>query len=134
MSLCVAIIPIKPNVTQKAYHTLIQSTIVYITTKQTIMSEMAATQFEENLLAEMNELNNKVFYACTQVKMISQQIDLLNIRYKKALTNERHSFRYSLRLRLATYEGMRDTILKYARMTATKMDTIEEMILSQRNV
>ena len=55
----------------------------------------------------MNVLNEKVYYACSQVKLLNQEIDLLNIRYLKALTNKEPSFRYSLRLQLATHEGVR---------------------------
>ena len=41
------------------------------------------------------------------------------------------SFRYSLRLQLATHEGVRDTSLQYARMLARKMDNIEETIVNR---
>ena len=93
---------------------------------------MTLIQSEDHLITEMNVLNEKVYYACSQVKLLNQEIDLLNIRYLKALKNKQPSFRYSLRLQLATHEGVRGTILQYARMLARKMDNIEETIVNRR--
>ena len=95
---------------------------------------MAPNHREMMLIEEMNILNNKVYIVCTQVKLVNQQIQLMNIRYEKALKMEQPSFRYSLRLRLATYEGVRGQLLQYARMIANKMDVIEETILNVRAV
>ncbi len=97
------------------------------------LQTMANTNERESaFIAQMNLLNDKVFHACTQVKVLNQEIDLLNKRYQRALLNERSSFRYSLRLRLATYEGVRGTLLQYARMNAHQMDEIEEIIMNER--
>ena len=93
---------------------------------------MTLNQSEDYIIAEMNVLNEKVYYACSQVKLLNQQIELLNIRYSKALKNKQPSFRYTLRLQLATHEGVRGTILQYARMLARKMDNIEETIVNRR--
>lgn len=93
---------------------------------------MAPNHREMMLIEEMNKLNEKVYNVCSQVKLINQQIQLMNIRYVKALQMEQPSFRYSLRLRLATYEGVRGQLLQYARMVASKMDDIEETILNVR--
>lgn len=94
---------------------------------------MAGMQYEL-MVDQLNKLNDKVHYACNQVKLINQEMELLNVRYSKALQNEKPAFRYSLRLRLATYEGVRETILLYARMLANKMDQVEEEIYNIGNV
>ena len=93
---------------------------------------MILIKSEDYFIIEMNVLNENVYYACSQVKLLNQEIDLLNIRYSKAMENKQPSFRYSLRLQLATHERVRGTILQYARMLARKMDNIEETIVNRR--
>ena len=93
---------------------------------------MTLNRSKDHLITDMQMLNEKVYYACSQVNLLNQEIELLNIRYSKALKNKQPSFRYSLRLQLATHEGVRGTILQYAHMLARKMDTIEEEIINRR--
>lgn len=95
---------------------------------------MASDNQSIDLVKEMDRLNIQVFQACGQVKLINREIEQLNVRYNHALQNEQTSFRYSLRLRLATYEGVRSKILQFARMKANRMDDIEEEILNCRAV
>ena len=82
-----------------------------------------------DLVQELNKLNHLVYYACTQVKLLNHEIDQLNTRYERALTHELCSFRYSLRLRLATLEDAKTTILQYAQHKAVRMNEIEETLL-----
>ena len=93
---------------------------------------MNLNRSEDHFFTEMEVLNEKVYYACSHVNLLNQEIELLKIRYSKALKHQQPSFRYSLRLQLATHEGVRETILQYAHMLARKMDTIEEAIISRR--
>ena len=93
---------------------------------------MTLNRSEDHLITDMQMLNEKVYYACSQVNLLNQEIELLKIRYSKALKNQQPSFRYSLRLQIATHEGVRGTILQYAHMLARKMDTIEEAIVNRR--
>ena len=93
---------------------------------------MTLNRSEDHLITYMQMLNEKVYYACSQVNLLNQEIELLKIRYSKALKNKQPSFRYSLCLQLATHEGVRGTILQYSRMLARKMDTIEEEIVNRR--
>ena len=94
---------------------------------------MAGNQRELSLVAELNALNNKVFNACTQVKIINQQMEMLSIRYTRAVQSEKPAFRYSIRLRLATYEDVRKCLLQYAVIKANQMDDLEEQILNERS-
>ena len=78
---------------------------------------------------ELHRLNRLVYYSCTQVKLIDNEIDQLNIRYKRAQSNDLNTFRYLFRLRLATYEDTRTSVLQYAKDKARRMDEIEEILI-----
>lgn len=77
---------------------------------------------------QLVSLNRQICQACDQVVMINTQIKDLEVRYDRAADEKRKSFRYSLRLRLATLEGTRTMYLEYAKKKATCLDEIEEEI------
>lgn len=56
--------------------------------------------------------------ACEQIVQLNFKLGELQDRYMKAKKNNQRSFRYSLRLRLAVVEGMRNTYYEYAHKKA----------------
>ena len=53
----------------------------------------------------------KVFdYCCEQLLQINRRLHELQIRYDRAVRAQNRAFRYSFRLQIATYEGVRDAI------------------------
>jgi hypothetical protein len=83
---------------------------------------------------QLMTLNQQICYACDQVMVINSQIKDLEIRYDRAADEKRKSFRYSLRLRLATLEGTRTMYLEYAKHKATHLDAIEAEITNYYGV
>ena len=79
---------------------------------------MALSTRNHVLAQEFDKLNRLVYYACCQVQLINNEMDQLNTRYNRAVHRENNSFRYSLRLRLATFEDTRTAILYYAKEKA----------------
>lgn len=62
--------------------------------------------------------------ACEQIVQLNYSLDALQQRYNKAKKDNHRSFRYSLRLRIAVVDGMRNMYYDYAHK---KAETIAEL-------
>ena len=62
--------------------------------------------------------------ACEQIVQLNYSLDALQQRYTKAKKDNNRSFRYSLRLRIAVVDGMRNMYYDYAHK---KAETIAEL-------
>ena len=62
---------------------------------------------------------------------MNQALSNLTHRYKKAKADNRISFRYPLRLRLAVVEGIRNMYYDYAKQKADEVKTIKEALEDQ---
>jgi hypothetical protein len=82
-----------------------------------------------SVMNELVQLNQYIVKACDQVKLLNREIQNLEIRYDRAVKENKKAFRYSLRLRLATLEGFRTAYLEYAQNKAREMDQIEEELI-----
>jgi hypothetical protein len=85
-------------------------------------------------VATLMHLNQLICKACDQVLLINGEIQSLETRYSRAAKVQRKSFRYTIRLRLATLEGLRSMYLEYAKLKAEEMDDIEVSLYSQTHV
>ena len=52
--------------------------------------------------------------ACQQVRQMNKKIESLQVRYDRAKRDHQKSFRYTLRLQMATVEGVRNAFYQYA--------------------
>ena len=62
--------------------------------------------------------------ACEQIVQLNYSLDALQQRYNKAKKDDHRSFGYSLRLRIAVVDGMRNMYYDYA---YKKADTVAEL-------
>lgn len=62
--------------------------------------------------------------ACEQIVQLNYSLDALQQRYNKAKKDNNKSFRYSLRLRIAVVDGMRNMYYDYAH---NKAETIADL-------
>ena len=69
--------------------------------------------------------------SCDQVVLMNQTLSNLTHRYKKAKTDNRRSFRYPLRLRLAVVEGIRNMYYDYAKQKADEVKTLKDALEDQ---
>ena len=92
------------------------------------MSEKVCT---DNRLA-LYIAENKFRKACEQIKLITRRLNLLQIRYDKAKRDDMKSFRYTLRLQLATTEGARNMFYEYAVRQATQVGRLKREIKTQQ--
>lgn len=56
------------------------------------------------------------------------------MRYDKARQDNRRSYRYTLRLRLASYEGVRNMFYEYASRQADELEELQQELLEQPGV
>ena len=56
--------------------------------------------------------------ACEQIVQLNYSLDALQLRYNRAKKDNNRSFRYTLRLRIAVVDGMRNMYFDYAHKKA----------------
>lgn len=66
------------------------------------------------LYANLNEAETRFKRACEQVVLLNDKLDGLQRRYDKAVQENHRSFRYNLRLKMASVEGVRNAYYEYA--------------------
>ena len=79
----------------------------------------------QEMCAEIRHVNKKFRIACAQLVQLNNLIEELEARYNRANRDNRRSFRYSLRLRLCTLEGVRNMIYEWA---SERADELEDMM------
>ena len=77
------------------------------------------------------ETNAKFKMACRQLILLNNLILTLQARCDRAAQSNQRSFRYSIRLRMITIEGLRNTLHEYASSLADKLDYLEHQIAMQ---
>ena len=85
----------------------------------------------EELLSRMRTLNKKFKNACNQVILLNNQIEHLQVRYDRAVQCNKRSYRYFLRLRLATLEGIRNMFYEYACRRADQLDEMQDQLVQE---
>jgi len=61
--------------------------------------------------------------------MLNRSIEEIQVRYDRAFSSGRRSFRYSHRLKLATYEGMRNMYYEYACQRADELEKMQDVLI-----
>ena len=63
--------------------------------------------------------------ACQQVRQMNKKIENLQIRYDRAKRDHQKSFRYTLRLQIATVEGVRNAFYEYACKVGAEIEELQ---------
>ena len=87
--------------------------------------------YGEKLLYSLKQMNRKFRLACKQVVLMNNEIEYLQNRYDKAVDCSSRSFRYFLRLKIATLEGIRNMFYDYASQHADKLDALHLKLLRE---
>ncbi len=77
------------------------------------------------MIYAIRDLNRKFRLCCSQLIMINNLIDETETRYKRAQAVGRRSYRYILRLKLCTLEGVRNQFYEYAYSSADKLEEMQ---------
>jgi len=76
-----------------------------------------------------HELTLKFKKSCSQVIHLNNLITDVQTRYDRALSKGQTSYRYVLRLRLMSLEGVRNCIYEYARQKGDDIDQMQEQLM-----
>ena len=84
----------------------------------------------KDMIYKIRDLNRKFRKSCAQLILINNLIDETETRYNRSQAENRRSYRYILRLKLCTLEGVRNMFYEYA---YAKADELEKMQLELYN-
>ena len=76
------------------------------------------------MYSELYDTENRFRKACEQIILLNNKLEELQQRYDLAKKVDRKSFQYNLRLKMATFEGVRNTYYEYACLKAEKVAEI----------
>ncbi len=79
----------------------------------------------ESLQGEIYHEDAKFQRACSQVLLLNNFVQVLQTRYDRAVKDSQRTYRYTLRLRLCTVEGIRNMYYEYATTMADKIEALE---------
>lgn len=85
----------------------------------------------DTLVRKIRDVNRRFRKACDQIILLNNQIEALQLRYDRAMKANRRSFRYSLRLRLATLEGVRNMYYEYATRQADELEELQNELIEE---
>ena len=85
----------------------------------------------EELMNQIKQMNKKFRLACKQVVLMNNEIEYLQNRYDRAVEQSSRNYRYFLRLKIATIEGIRNMFYDYASQHADKLDALHVKLLRE---
>ena len=71
---------------------------------------------------KIRDLNRKFRLSCNQLIHINNLIEEIEVRYNRSQQEHRRSYRYILRLRLSSLEGIRNMFYEYAYAKADELE------------
>ena len=80
----------------------------------------------DHLQMQVLQMDSKFQKACGQVLVLNNFLRQQQIRYDRAARDNLRTYRYALRLRLCTVEGLRNSLYEYATMKADEIEPLQE--------
>ena len=80
----------------------------------------------DHLQMQVLQMDSKFQKACGHVLVLNNFLRQLQIHYDRAARDNLRTYRYTLRLRLCTVEGLRNSLYEYATMKADEIEQLEE--------
>ena len=81
------------------------------------------------MMNAFRNLDTKFRRSCHHIRTLNRRIEEVQVRYDRAFASGRRSFRYSHRLKLATYEGMRNMYYEYACRNADQLEKMQDDLI-----
>lgn len=85
----------------------------------------------DTMMTSFRKLDRKFRRSCHHIRMLNRRIEEVQVRYDRAFSSGRRSFRYSHRLKLATYEGMRNMYYEYACRRADELEKMQDVLIQR---
>ena len=82
-------------------------------------------------VSELRRLNRKFQICCKQVVLLNNEIEALQQRMDLATKQQRPAFLYTLKLRLASVEGIRNAFFDYACDRAGQLDDLHSHLIEK---
>ena len=95
----------------------------------TSASITSLNNWDSDLIDKIRSTNRLFRQACDQIIVMNNQVNYLQTRYNRAMKKNRRSFRYSLRLKLATLEGVRNMYYEYASRKADDLEHLQNELM-----
>lgn len=86
---------------------------------------------DQQMLVSFQHLDQKFRTACHHIRMLNRQIEDFQTRYDRAFSSGRRTFRYAHRLKLATFEGMRNMYYEYACRRADQLEEMQDALIQR---
>jgi hypothetical protein len=80
---------------------------------------------------QLASMEKRFLLCCQQITMVDQRLDALQIRYIRASKDQNRSLRYSLRLQIATVEGVRNIFYQYAKIKGAVIAQIRRELFDE---
>ena len=84
----------------------------------------------DEAIAQLRALDQKFRHSCRQIMLLNHRIKDKQVRYDRAYKLNQRSWRYSLRLQLATLEGMRNMFYEYAYRRADELEALQDSLVA----
>jgi hypothetical protein len=91
---------------------------------------MAGSINVQETMTKMRVLDDKFNKSCKQIRLLNIKIKEKQERYNRAYKFKQRSWRYTLRLQLATLEGMRNMFYEYAYQRADELEALQDMLVT----
>lgn len=88
----------------------------------------------DNLVQKMTEAETCFRRACRQILVLNRSLVDLQSRYDMAMKQNARAFRYSLRVRIAVLEGVRNMFFEYASMKADLIVELRKQIQEEHEM
>lgn len=85
------------------------------------------------LYTELHETETRFRRACEQVVLLNDKLEGLQRRYDKARLENHRTFRYNLRLKMASVEGVRNAYYEYACEKAEKIAELRYYVSAENH-
>ena len=79
----------------------------------------------KEMIYKIRDMNRKFRQACSQLILINNLIDETEARYNRSQAEGRRSYRYILRLKLCSLEGVRNMFYEYAYAKADQLEKLQ---------
>ena len=83
------------------------------------------------MLKCFQHLDGKFRIACHHIRMLNREIEMVQIRYDRSFSAAQSIYRYTHRLKLATYEGMRNVFYQHACRCADQLEQIQDVLIEK---
>ncbi|KAH3720037.1 hypothetical protein DPMN_062929 [Dreissena polymorpha] len=80
---------------------------------------------------ELQALERKLQKSCIQINLLYKQLEFIKARYQKATCDRFNRFRYTLRLKLAVVEGVRNMYFEYAHAQAEHVALLRQRLYGE---